>query len=109
MLLLLRQTSSYRDQYTRRTFEIPACGAFLLAERTPVMQQLYEEGKEAEYFETPEEFVEKCKYYLKHENKRRQISKAGMIKALTAGYDVNSRMRQWVNDIKDWMEMSKEE
>ena len=36
-----------RDTYTRRCFEIPACGRVLLCERTADMQGLLREGDEA--------------------------------------------------------------
>lgn len=91
-----------RDQYTTRVFEIPACGVFLLAERTPVMQQLYEEGKQAEFFSSPEEFLDKARFYLNHPEARKRIAEAGHHRAMTSGYDVHSRMRQWLQDVKRW-------
>jgi len=66
-----------RDQYTRRVFEIPACGVFLLAERTPVMCELYGEGSEAEFFASPEEFLDKLRFYLTHPAARKRIAEAG--------------------------------
>lgn len=36
-----------RDTYTRRCFEIPACGSLLLSERTAHLQQLFREDEEA--------------------------------------------------------------
>lgn len=92
-----------RDQYTRRVFEIPACGAFLLCERTPVMQELYEEGKEAEYFSSVEEFVDKATFYTREEAARKRIAQAGYRRCTTSGYDVRSRMRQWLADVDSWM------
>jgi hypothetical protein len=91
------------DQYTRRVFEIPACHGFLLAQRTPVMQGLYEEGKEAEFFDSTDELLDKIRYYLSHENARRRVAKAGHRRCLKSGYDIYSRMRQWVRDTEGWM------
>jgi len=91
-----------RDLYTRRVFEIPACGVFLLAERTPVMQEIYQEGQEAEFFGSPEEFSAKIHYYLAHDEQRRRIAAAGMQRARTSGYDIHSRMKQWLAQVSEW-------
>jgi spore maturation protein CgeB len=95
--------SGNNDQYTRRAFEIPACKGFLLAQRTQTMQKLYAEGKEAEYFSSKEELVSKIKYYLSNEEKRLKIAEAGHQRCIKSDYDVYSRMRQWIGDIKNWM------
>ena len=91
-----------RDQYTRRSFEIPACGVFLLSERTPVMQELYEEGKEAEFFDSSEEFMDKVRFYLKNESARERIAAGGYRRVTTSGHDIYSRLRQWLTDVEEW-------
>lgn len=96
-------SSINNDQYTRRVFEIPACKGFLLAQRTPVMQELYVEGREAEYFSSNEELVDKIRYYLSHENQRQKIIEGGYRRCMTSEYDIYSRMRQWVRDQEQWM------
>ncbi|MEW6107753.1 MAG: glycosyltransferase [Nitrospirota bacterium] len=93
-----------RDQYTRRSFEIPACRVFMLSERTRAMQDLYEEGKEAEFFSTTDEFMDKVRFYLKHENLRNQIAEAGRQRVISSGHDIYSRMKQWMADISEWKE-----
>jgi hypothetical protein len=92
-----------RDRCGYRVFEIPACGGFLLAQRTDVVQGLYEEGKEAEYFGSSEELISKVRFYLRHEEARERIARKGHQRCIASGYDVVSRMRQWVSDVREFM------
>jgi spore maturation protein CgeB len=68
-----------RDDYTQRTFEIPACGGLLLAERTARHQSFYREGVEAEFFDPnrPEELVDKVRALLADPARREAIREAG--------------------------------
>ncbi len=66
-----------RDEYTIRCFEIPACGTMMIAPRTAVLQSLYDEDREAVFFESREELLDKVRFYLAHDDARSRIALAG--------------------------------
>ncbi|VVT14399.1 CgeB family protein [Erythrobacter sp. EC-HK427] len=85
---------------TTRTFEIPAMGTMLLAERTGDHQRLFEEGVEAEFFASPEELSQKLAFYAADAKKREAIAQAGMAKCQNAGYSTAAqfaRISHWLD------------
>ena len=94
-----------RDLQDSRTFEIPACGSFMLAERTADHEHLFVEDLEAVFFNSPEECIEKCRYYLENAGVRKKIAEAGMQRVHNSNYDYTSRLKEMIeatnnNDIK---------
>jgi spore maturation protein CgeB len=71
-----------RDLHTTRSFEIPALGALLCAERTPEHAQLYQEDTEALFWSNEEECAAKCRYALADEGRRKRIAAAGHTRCL---------------------------
>lgn len=88
-----------RDGYSRRCFEIPATGTVLVAPRTAEMTELYREGIEAVYFSSPAELVDAVQGLLADDGRRRRIALAGRDRARISGYDVDSRVREFLADL----------
>ena len=83
-----------RDLHTSRTIEIPACGGFLLAERTVEHQNLFEENREAVFFDIndAEELLRKIRFYLQNEDQRQKIANAGRERCLNSGYSHQEKL-----------------
>ncbi|MCB9460379.1 MAG: glycosyltransferase [Anaerolineaceae bacterium] len=92
-----------QDLHTQRSVEIPACGGFMLAPYNAEIDSLFTEGKEAAYFRSFDDLVEKIRYYLAHEDERQRIAEAGHRKAVTdySYYDHAKRIMDIYEEIKD--------
>jgi spore maturation protein CgeB len=81
------------DQHTTRTFEIPACGSLLLADRTSEHQEFFEEGNEAEFFASTEELVDKVRFYCSNESARKRVAEGGLRRCTDGNYAYVHRLR----------------
>lgn len=88
-----------RDTYTRRCFEVPACGRLLLSERTADLQRMYKENEEAVFFSSPDELVEKSLWLSNHPEEIQRIAQAGMRRVHADGHSVEDRMGEFLSII----------
>jgi spore maturation protein CgeB len=65
-----------------RTFYLPANGVLQICDNKSHLGTIYELGKEAIGFDSMEECIEQCRYYLAHDEERRHIAAAGWERAM---------------------------
>lgn len=65
-----------------RVLEIMACKGFVLTNYQEDLAREFEEGRHLEMYRSLDELIEKCDYYLEHEDKRASIAQRGYEKVL---------------------------
>jgi spore maturation protein CgeB len=65
-----------------RLFEATGVGTLLVTDWKKNLHEMFEPGKEVVSYRIPEECVEKIQYYLKHEDEREEIARAGQQRTL---------------------------
>lgn len=63
-----------------RALDIMACGGFLLSNCQRELQEYFEEDKECVLYYNLEDMLDKCAYYISHEEERSAIARAGYCK-----------------------------
>lgn len=90
------------DQQTTRSVEIPACGGFMMAERTKEHLAMFQENKEAVFFSNNEELLKKCQYYLNHDTERNEIAKNGRQRCILSDYSNDGLIRGIISKIQEY-------
>jgi spore maturation protein CgeB len=103
-LLSERRTgASSGDLITARTFQIPACGSFMLHERNPEVLRYFDENRDAGFFEGNEEMLRQIGHFLQNEEQRRAIAQSGMERSHRDGYSIDAKMQaviRWFEERK---------
>ena len=84
---------SIRSGVPLRVLEIMACGGFVLVNYQEDLAAEFEDGKELVMYRSLEEMVDKVRYYLEHEDERKNIAQAGYEKVLRE-YNYAEKLRR---------------
>ena len=93
-------THSNQDEFVHKSFEIAACGGFLLAERSAGHMARFVEDEEAVFFTGFEECLRKIRQYLPDEASRARIAAAGCARAVRDGYSNDAQMAKIVSRLR---------
>lgn len=102
-IVLVFLSKKNRDTYTRRCFEIPAAKSLMMSIYTDDLAAMFEPDKEAIYFRSKEEMLEKVWYYLANEDEREKIATNGHKRLLKDGHDIIDRAKEIICDIQQYL------
>jgi len=89
----------FPEFHTTRTFEIPACGTALLTEKNQETSSFFKDD-EVIFYSSKEEIVEKINYYFNHQDELKKVTKKGLDRVNTDGYDYESILNNILNKIE---------
>lgn len=88
------------NAHNMRTFEVPACGGFMLTTRTQEQVEFFGENGGVACFDGVDDLREKIQYYLTHEEERKRIAQCGAEKVLNGKHSYLDRMRRVIDCIR---------
>lgn len=68
---------SIRSALPLRIFDVLGCGGFLITNYQSELSDCFEIGKDLVIYESPDDLLDKCRYYLVHEDERLAIARNG--------------------------------
>jgi len=99
ILVNLQSTRYQVDGVTCRPFEVAACGGFCLSEPKKDLGVFFRLGEEVVVFEGVEDLRDKLRYYLRHDEERREIAARGRARAL-GEHTYEHRVREILETIR---------
>lgn len=100
---LLRRQNIIEDSHNMRTFEVPAYGGLLVAQRTTEQEVFFEEDKEIIFFNSPEELKDKLKYLKTNPSLISAIKTNARNRSIKSGYSYNDRAREMIDIINKFI------
>lgn len=78
--------------HSMKTFEIPACGGFMLTNWTEEQEIFFQGGKDCVFFNSKNDFLDKVNYYLANDDEREKIRINGIQKVSQHTYENRVKM-----------------
>ena len=97
ILNLLRQQNILEGSHNMRTFEVPGYGGLLISQRTAEQSDYFEEGREAVFFDSPEELREKMDFMRKNPSEVEKMKQAAAARSVKDNYSYDERSRQMLH------------
>ena len=92
--------SPHLGENSVRDFKIMGSGGFLLTQWFGGIEEIHNIGVEMDCYKTPEECLEKAKYYLEHEDEREMIAQTGY-EACHDRHKYSDRLKTIIEDYKN--------
>lgn len=82
------------NSHNMRSFETPACGGVMLAPDSEEHRVFFNEGKEAFFFNSPENAIEQCRHILElPDDEILKIRDRARLRSVQSGYSYNDRAK----------------
>lgn len=98
IVLSLQNPATQINGVSCRVFEPIACGSFVITEERKDLMKYFEVGKEIITYADEQDLMEKIRYYLAHEQERREMAARGRARIL-AEHTFEKRMRQLLDTV----------
>ncbi len=85
-----------------RLYEATGMGAMLITDEKKNLDELFKVGKEIETYKNADELISKARYYLNHEDKRKEIVAAGQKRTLEH-HNYYNRMKEFIQIISRYI------
>lgn len=89
-----------RDTYTRRCFEIPAMGVFMLCQYSDDLAQIFNDGVDVVFFYNSDDMLKKIDHYINNDRLREQIAANGRERVVYDKHDINSRIKYVLSHVR---------
>ena len=86
-----------KDVYTRRCFEIPACGTLLLAPKTKELKKIFKDKKEAIFWSSDKDFISQIIKIINNNDRIKMITKKGLMRLKKDGHSEIDRAKEILN------------